>query len=99
MSAEITSTQCRQCLKSSRRSCLTFINLQVSLRRSLQNGRHEVQKDERDLLEVLKFGLQFLEMEAMGLRRGCPAGLGIFSRILSPHELRFQRESGSFQRY
>ncbi len=34
------------------------------------SGRCKMQKDERDLLEVLKFELEFLEQGATGVRRG-----------------------------
>jgi len=41
-----------------------------------------MQKDERDLLEVLKCELQFFEDGAMGVRRELLGGLNISSKTL-----------------
>ncbi len=43
-----------------------------------------MRKDERDLLEVLKFELQFLEDgERQGVRRELLGGLNLFSKTLA----------------
>jgi len=43
-----------------------------------------MQKDERDLLEVLSLNFNSSKTGAMGVRRGRRGGLNIFSKIHSP---------------
>ena len=57
-----------------------------------------MQKDERDLLEVLKFELEFLEDGGYGRSPQNALETSVYLRRLSHlHELRFQRESRSVQ--
>ncbi len=43
-----------------------------------------MEKDERDLLEVLKFELEFLERAGTGVHRAKRGGPSLSSRILLP---------------
>jgi hypothetical protein len=57
-----------------------------------------MQKDERDLLEVLKFELQFLRRWRLwAFGEDAPEASVYFRRFSHLYELRFQRESQSMQ--